>query len=165
MAKRAGVTPSSIGCRLLQLMALSLWAGIAVAQTDLGALLDAGAKRMTPDEFRRELVQRVLVGPSAVGGTFELMYGTNDVVSGMGSQLPFSSSASRAAVSGDWRIDDAGRICTSMRLVVEGGGTSASGAIQLAWRCQYWYKLGEAYYVSDSETERDTKVLKHALKQ
>src|SRR5262249_49946160 len=144
---------------------LSLWPGLVAAQGNLGELLDAGATKMTPDQFRLEIVQRPLVGPAASGGVYELVYGSNNVVSGLGSQLRVSSLACRASVSGTWNFDEVGRVCATMQMVIEGGVTSQANNVALAPRCQSWYKLGEAYYVSDSDTERNTKVLRRTLKQ
>ncbi len=46
---------------------LLLWATLALAQADLGELLDAGARRLSVEEFRRDLVGRLLDGPAFVG--------------------------------------------------------------------------------------------------
>lgn len=49
-------------------VALLLCAPLAGAQTNLGELLDAGAKQLSTEEFRQELVQRTIVGPTPTGG-------------------------------------------------------------------------------------------------
>jgi hypothetical protein len=48
--------------------ALLLCAPICIAQSNLGELLDAGGRMLSPDEFKQELVQRLVVGPTPTGG-------------------------------------------------------------------------------------------------
>src|SRR5271169_76590 len=65
--------------------ALLFWAPLAVAQSNLGELLDAGAKRLSVEEFKQELVQHVIVGPTLSGASLEVMYASNGVIQGSGS--------------------------------------------------------------------------------
>ena len=46
-------------------LGLLVWAPLVVAQSTLGELLDTGARKLSADEFRQELVQRVIVGTFA----------------------------------------------------------------------------------------------------
>jgi hypothetical protein len=143
--------------------ALLLWARLAMAQNNLGELLDAGAKMLSADEFKQELVQRVIVGPTLAGGSLEVMYQTNGLIQGTG----FHSKATipqPATVSGEWTIDDNGRVCTSMRLTGGGGGGFVSGII-LPPRCQLWFKYAEQYFLSDSDSDRSARVLRRTVKQ
>ena len=57
--------------KLLLGIALVLWTSLAGAQSNLGELLDAGARMLSPEEFKREVVQRSLVGPTPTGGTLK----------------------------------------------------------------------------------------------
>src|SRR5262245_11126575 len=66
---------------------LLLSAQIAVAQEKLGELLDAGAKVLSPDDFKQELVQRVLVGPTPSGTGIEIVYTSKGLVQGSASGL------------------------------------------------------------------------------
>jgi Ni/Co efflux regulator RcnB len=36
--------------------------------------------------------------------------------------------------------------------------------VNLPQRCQYWFKLGDAYFLADSDTDRRAKVLRRTLK-
>jgi hypothetical protein len=49
--------------RVLLGITILLWVPIAVAQSNLGELLDAGAKKLSPEEFREDVVQRMIAGP------------------------------------------------------------------------------------------------------
>ena len=53
--------------KLSLIAVLVLGSALAIGQSTLGALLDAGARRLTVEEFKAELVQRSLVGPTGVG--------------------------------------------------------------------------------------------------
>jgi hypothetical protein len=37
-------------------------------------------------------------------------------------------------------------------------------ATTLPPRCQYWFKLGDVYFLADSDTDRRAKVLRRTLK-
>jgi hypothetical protein len=146
-------------------LALLLWAPLAVAQSNLGELLDAGAKRLSAEEFRAELVQRILVGPTASGGSLEVLYTVNGVIAGTGTGSiggPAGASHPVAPISGEWTIDDAGRVCTSMRIVANIG---PGGGITLPSRCEFWFKYAEQYFFSVSDSDRRARVLSRTVKQ
>jgi hypothetical protein len=147
--------------RLTLAFALLWYARLAAAQTNLGELLDAGAKRLSADEFKQELVQRVLVGPTASGGTLEVMYAANGGVQGVGNP-PIGASGLLAPVSGEWTIDDEGRVCTSMRI---GGGGGAAGIAMLPPRCEFWLRSGEYYFLSVSDSDRRARVFRRTVKK
>ena len=77
--------------RLLLAFTLLLWIPLAIAQSNLGELLDAGAKKLTPEEFRQELVQRMIVGPTPTGGVIEVMFTTSGMVQGTGTYTPIGA--------------------------------------------------------------------------
>jgi hypothetical protein len=139
---------------------LALWAPLAAAQSTLGALLDVGAKKLSAQEFKEEVVQRVIVGPTASGASLEVMYATTGVIQGLGTAPTFPVAS---PISGEWTIDNDGRICTSMRVSGPFGG-SATG-VALPPRCQIWFKYKEQYFLSDSDSDRSAKVLRRTLKQ
>jgi hypothetical protein len=144
-------------------LAFALLSSVAAAQSNLGELLDAGARRLSAEEFRAEVVQRTFVGPTATGGSLEVFYTTSGTIQGVGTHGIMTASPARllAQVNGDWKIDDADRVCTALRITTPGGG---SPNVVLPSRCQYWFKLGDVYFLSDSDTDRRTKVLRRALK-
>ena len=110
--------------RLLFGFALLLWAPLAVAQNNLGELLDAGAARLSPEVFTEEVVQRLIVGPTATGGRLELMYTANGMVQGAGSFRDSGPTTLAAAPpsTGNGRLGTTARICTSMRIGNSAGG-------------------------------------------
>ena len=139
-------------------LVLLLWASLAAAQNNLGALLDAGAQRLSGEEFKQEVVQRVIVGPTATGGQIEVMYARTGVISGRGNYQDMAA-LRFADVSGEWTLDDNGRVCSSLRLGAYGGG------VYLPPRCQFWFKYKGDYFISDSDSDRGVRVLRRTLKQ
>src|SRR5882672_9331002 len=135
--------------------ALLLWAQLAMGQNNLGELLDAGATRLSPEAFKEGVVQRMIVGVTASGGRIEVMYASNGAVQGTGSYT--AHNISLAPISGEWTIDDNGRICTSMRI---GGGIGGMQGVILPPRCQFWFKYGEQYFLSDYDSDRSARLLR-----
>jgi hypothetical protein len=137
--------------RLATILGVPLVAGAAVAQQSLGEVLDAGGKRMSAKEFETEIVQRVVVGPAPTVGELELMYASNGQIAGRGKHPGLPVGITVSLGTGEWKLDDAGRVC--------------SGWGSLPNRCQYWYKLADKYYVSDSDLDRSAKVLSRTIQQ
>jgi putative ABC transport system substrate-binding protein len=139
--------------RLAVVFGIPLLVVPAAAQQSLGTVLDAGAKRITAKEFETEIVQHVVVGPLPSGGEVEFMYTGQGKIAGTGTHPLFWHNL--VSVGGEWKLDEAGRTCLTMYL----------GSTLLPSRCQYWYKLGDTYYVSDSDVDRSEKVLSRTIKK
>jgi len=142
---------------LLIASAFLLCAPLAVAQNNLGELLDTGGKLMSPEEFRQQLVQRMVVGLTPSGTNLEVMYISNGTIQGVGTH-PLFTGLPLVPLSGEWKIDETGRMCSSMRW----GGSQSQF---LPSRCQFWFKYKEQYFLSDSDTDRGAKVLRRTVKQ
>jgi len=86
----------------------------------------------------------------------ELLYATGGVIQGTVNATPGSLPGVPyiAAIDGVWNIDDSGRICASMVL----------GRTLLPFRCQYWFKYKDDYFIVDSE-DRSAKILRRNVKQ
>ena len=148
--------------KLPSALVLLLWASLAAAQNNLGELLDAGATRLSPEAFKEEVVQRVIVGPTASGSNLEIMYATNGKIIGKGSHAlatgnPFSE------INGEWKIDDSGKICTSLR--IGGGPGGPVTGVMLPARCQFWFKHNGQYFISDYDSDRSARLIRRTLKQ
>jgi hypothetical protein len=142
-------------------IALSLLAALAFGQSNLGQVLDAGGKKLSVEDFKEQLVQRMLVGPSPTGVPLEMIYTTQGSVVGSGAS---PSGILMTRFGGQWRSDAEGKVCASMTVAgVPGGGTP--GSVILPERCQSWYKLGDQYFVSDSDIDRSARVLLRRVKQ
>jgi hypothetical protein len=146
--------------KLLIGLALLFSAPFAAAQNNLGELLGAGAKRVSGEEFKRDVVERTLVGPTASGASLEFMYATSGVIQGRSQSDAAGKNigppvAVLSSLDGAWNIDDSGRICTSMVV----------GRIILPFRCQYWFRLKDDYFIADSDSDTSAKVLRRTVKQ
>src|SRR5258708_549231 len=82
----SGVHLVSFGHRMMLTMVITilLWTPPAGAQKNLGEVLDAGAKVLSPEEFNEQIVQSILTGPTPIGGTLEIMYARNGMLQGEG---------------------------------------------------------------------------------
>jgi len=141
---------------------LCMLAPSALAQATLGDVLDAGATLLTPEDFKREVVPQRLVGQTAGGGRLELVYGSSGSVTGMGAPpANIMSPLKEVEVVGEWFADGEGRICTTIRFRHMAGWSMT----QLPRRCQYWFKAGDAYFLSDYDSDRGAKVLRRTVKQ
>jgi hypothetical protein len=144
------------------LAVLLLWAPAAGAQNNLGQLLDAGGKLLSLEEFRQQVVQRVMVGPTSSGGNIELMYTGSGTIQGIGT-VPGATKGPLMASSpyqGEWTAGENETVCATMNVRAAGGGV----AVTLPRRCQFWFRLGEKYYLSDFDTDRSAKVLVRTIK-
>ena len=138
----------------------------------LGDLLDAGGKLMPAQQFSQEIVQRLFVGRLSSGALIEVMYTASGTVvgnlrrGGAGQSVGGESNFGRSfgapqnwLVSGSWTIDDSERICATLTV------NYAQGASMFPKRCQFWFKLGDKYFESDSDEDRSAKLLVRVLKR
>jgi len=147
--------------RLAVALATVAWTACAFGQSTLGAVVDAGAKPLTPEDFKQQVMQRILVGPTATGGSLEYIYAGNGMIEGRG--MVHQQGGPQPRVEGQWKFDDSGRVCTTM-IVYAAPGASTAG-FNLGMRCQHWYRLGADYFIADSDTDRSAKVLRRSIKQ
>ncbi|HVP86505.1 MAG TPA: hypothetical protein VMU79_00370 [Casimicrobiaceae bacterium] len=133
----------------------------ATAQQTLGQLLDEGATRLSPDEFKDQVMQRIVEGPIAGGGVV-LMYAATGQIQG---RATFPLAVRDFPITGEWSLDDHERVCTALRLDVPNTTVLAGMSANLPMRCQHWFKLADAYFISDSDSDRQAKVLKRTLKK
>jgi hypothetical protein len=138
---------------------LLLASSFAAAQARLGDLLDAGAERVSAERFRQEVVQRALQGPLEPGVNVELVYTSAGTLEGAGSGGRFSyASEWSIQVRGTWVPGPNDTVCSTV--VLDGPTIRAS----YPRRCQVWFKLGDRYFVADSDAERQARVLPRTLK-
>jgi len=116
----------------------ALFSSTAVAQQEtLGSILDKGATKMPAAELSAGLKSGKL--PDA--GQFEgIAYEADGRISGRYQNY---------SVSGEWTVDPKGLLCGEW--YTNFGNT---------WKvCRYWFKLGDVYYVVESESDSDRTLL------
>jgi hypothetical protein len=125
----------------------------AIAQTTVGDILDDGAKRLSGEDFRQEVLQRPLQATLDPSITAEIVYTAKGSVEGAGSagRARFGAEWS-VDVRGGWTIDGDEKICT--RIVLDGPTIRAN----YPPRCQYWFRHRDRFYVSPSK-DRHARVL------
>ena len=132
----------------------------ALAQTNVGQLLDSGAVKLTAADFKQQIVGRFLVGPGrggsyAVSTTQEVMYLEDGLIRGSGSVLSLGVGGYSFAIEGTWTIDERDRICQATR----------AGNVVLAPRCQYWFKQSDKYFFADSDSDRSALITVRTVKK
>jgi len=132
---------------------LLLWATLAVGQNNLGEILNAGASRLSAEAFRQEVVGRTVVGPIAGFKQLEVVYTADGRVLGIGT--PNRAWLHPTEITGTWTTGDGDTICIIMYL----------GTVSFAKRCQFWLKLGEEYFISDSDSDHSMRVLRRTVTQ
>jgi hypothetical protein len=134
----------------LLLAAVSFATPLAFAQT-LGEILDKGAKKLTPEAFRSEVVGKTLSGPGQQPrATIEVTYAAEHVtgVTGQaGAPNPYR---------GPWKVAPSGEVCADLFFELNRASRTA---------CNYWFKLGDSYYISASDTDRGSAAYERTLKK
>ena len=127
----------------------------ALAQTNLGQLLDSGAVKVSAADFKQEIVGRAVVGPArgvySATSTQEVVYLEGGVIRGSGASSVFggmSGGGQTFVIEGTWTIDERDRVCQTTRL----------GSMVLAPRCQYWFKQSDKYFFADSDSDRSALI-------
>jgi hypothetical protein len=131
----------------------------AFAQTRLGELLDAGAKPVSAEEFQREVVQQPLYGPLDSGVNVELVYTARGALEGAGAPGRFGYVDETFELRGTWKIGNRDAVCAAV--VLEGPTIRAN----YPPRCRFWFRLGDRYYVSDSDSDRQARVLVRSVRR
>lgn len=132
---------------------LLLWVVSAQAQNNLGELLDKGAKKLGKNEYVAALPATFsFVWPNKQGEA-ELLYKLDGTLSGHERHY---QSNSTSASTGTWTIDETGKWCSNKSL--EAWGTTFKG-------CVFGFTLGDEYFFSASDSDRDSRVLAVKLKK
>jgi YD repeat-containing protein len=126
---------------------------VAMAQNTLGELLDAGAAKLSPAEFQQEVVGRPIAGATPAGTRLELMYIGDGRIVGAGFATVTGGlvgGAATYAINGAWTVDGTQRICTRIR-------------VDLPSQCQFWFRNGELFFLTDSDWDRESKVTRRSM--
>jgi hypothetical protein len=123
-------------------------ANAAFAQTNLGELLDAGARKLSSAQFEQEVVGQAIAGATPTGTRLELLYIRDGRIAGVAFQTirgGATGGGASYAINGLWKADDTQRICTRIRL-------------DLPEDCQFWFRHGDLYFLSDTDWDRQARV-------
>lgn len=120
----------------------------ALAQSNVGDLLDKGAKKLTKDDYMSLAPFRLKYVWPQGGGEGDLVYVADGTLSG--SEYHYSS-RSESPATGTWSADDAGKWCMKKHMPVWNSRTDM---------CWYTWKLGEDYWGSATDSDRSGRVVK-----
>ena len=141
---------------------VALCVSSAIAQTNVGQLLDSGAVKLSAADFKQQIVGQFLVGPrrglNVASSTQEIVYLEDGGIRGSGSATPFGGmigGGQSFVIEGTWTIEERDRICETTR----------AGNVVLAPRCQYWFKQSDKYYFADSDSDRSALVTVRTVKK
>lgn len=115
---------------------------------------DAGARKLSTEEWKEQVVQTVVIGRSASGGNSEITYTANGVVQGVETH-PLFTGLPLGKVYGEWAVDDRGRVCMKNVRI---------GKVAIADRCQYWFTYGGRLFVAESDSNRGALALARTVK-
>jgi hypothetical protein len=125
----------------------------ALAQNTLGELLDTGGKKLTKEELVAALSGANLSGETREGSVFKTDYKADGTYSGS-----FVSPQKRNGTTfGTWTVADTGKLCTD--------GSIKIYEVQPQKVCLFYFKNGDQYYISPSDTDRGAMVSKRAIQK
>lgn len=135
---------------------LALCAGAARAQSALGEIQDKGARKLGKDEVVRLLRGATVRGINASGSEISIDYKADWTI--IGAVLPDRSKGSGAAsgIYGTWVVEDSGRLCVDATKVIEN---------QTQQACGFYFKLGNQYFVSPSDSDGKARLLKRTIER
>ena len=138
---------------MIALIAAFLWCAHAYADDHLGDVLDGGATKLSPEDFRQQVVGRTVSGTTPAGFDVDLFYHDSGRIVGIARSTPRGGAVgggSSFAIEGSWTIDSGERVCTRM-------------SVKLPAQCQFWFKRGNDYFLADSDWDRDIRVTRRTL--
>jgi hypothetical protein len=132
---------------------IGLTSATALAQNNLGELLDMGGKKLSKEELVATLSAANLSGETREGSSYQSDYKADGTFAGS-----FVSPQKRNGTSyGTWAVDDTGKVCTD--------GTIRLYEVRQQKTCVYHFKNGDQYYISPSDSDRGAFVLKRTIKK
>ena len=149
--------------RMIVIVSAFLVTGYSLAEAqprpaNFGTVLDSGGQKLSASDFRKDIVGYPIVGSTAANIDIEVVYVADGRILGqLFHSIRGGTSGGRAtdSIAGTWTLDDAERICTTMQL----------GNTYLPARCEYWYKVGDQYFLSTSDSDREAKVAIRSLRR
>ena len=139
--------------RTIALIASLLCCASAQAEDHLGDILDAGASKLSADDFRQQIVGRTVTGATPGGYEVDVFYKEDGRLIGVGRATPRGGATGGGmsfSIEGLWTIDAGERICTRFN-------------VKLPAQCQFWFKRGNDYFLADSDWDRDIRVTRRTL--
>lgn len=127
---------------------LAAAAAPGLAQSNVGDLLDKGAKKLVKDDYLALAPFRLKYVWPQGGGEGDLVYVADGTLSG--SEYHYSS-RSESPATGTWSADETGKWCMKKHMSVWNSRTDM---------CWYTWKLGDDYWGSATDSDRGGRIMK-----
>jgi hypothetical protein len=133
---------------------IGLTSASALAQNNLGELLDMGGKKLSKQEAVAALSGANSSGETPGGAVVQSDYKEDGTYAGS-----FTSPQNKrnGSTYGKWTVDDTGKVCID--------GTLRLYEVQPQKGCVFYFKNGDQYYISTSDSDRGVLVSKRAIKK
>jgi hypothetical protein len=118
----------------------------ALAQSNIGELLDKGGKKVIKADFDALLPLRVKYKWPQGGGDGDLVYAADGTLQGTESHW---RSRSDSPTTGTWTFDDNGRWCIKKSLIAWNTTTDL---------CWYLFQAGDRYFMSQADIDRSARI-------
>ena len=133
---------------------IGLTSASALAQNNLGELFDMGGKKLSKQELVAALSGANLSGETSAGSVFQSDYKADGTYSG---SFTAPQTKRNGTTYGTWTVDDTGKVCID--------GTIRLYEVQSQKACVFYFKNGDQYYISPSDSDRGAFVAKREIKK
>jgi hypothetical protein len=140
------------------LIAIFVFVGLtsasALAQTNLGELLDMGGKKLSKQEAVDSLSGATASGETRDGAVFQTDYKADGTYAG---SFVSPQNKRNGSTFGKWTVDDSGKVCID--------GEVRIYQVYAQKSCVFYFKGGDQYYASESDSNRAAPISKRAIKK
>jgi hypothetical protein len=133
---------------------IGLTSAPVLAQNNVGELFDMGGKKLSKEEAVAALSGATLSGESGQGSVFQSDYKADGTYSG---SFVSPQNKRNGTTYGKWTVDDTGKVCID--------GSIRLYEVQPQKVCLFYFKNGDQYYISTSDSDRGASVSKRAIKR
>jgi hypothetical protein len=133
---------------------IGLGSASALAQNNLGELIDMGGKKLSKEESVAALSGANVSGQARDGALFQSDYKADGTYAGA---FVSPQNKRNGSTYGKWIVDDTGKVCVD--------GSIRLYEVQPQKNCLFYFKNGDQYYISPSDSDRGAFVAKREIKK
>ena len=133
---------------------IALNSAFALAQSSLGELIDMGGKKLSKEEVVAALSGANVSGEARDGALFQSDYKADGTYAG---SIVAAQTKRNGSTYGKWTVADTGKVCVD--------GSIRLYEVSPQKGCAFYFKNGDQYYISPSDSDRGAFVSKRAIKK
>jgi hypothetical protein len=133
---------------------MGLGSAYALAQNNLGELIDMGGKKLSKEQVAAALSAANVSGQTRDGALFQSDYKADGTYAG---SFVSPQNKRNGSTYGQWTVDDTGKVCID--------GSIRLYQVQPQKSCLFYFKNGDQYYISPSDSDRSAFVAKREIKK